>query len=179
MKAGYTTTAALALCVLAGGCAPTVWSRPETTQAQSGVDNARCRLASKALNPDDGFSARGGVAFVIGATVLHGIGRAAVRESDFNDCMKANGYAASAPGTPAAAAPVALAPAVYAGPAVTAPARIVAASAAPYAALRPAPDAAEGQTSDGSLPGGLAATGLRIPGEVARESGMMSPIIPI
>jgi len=86
---------------LAGGCAPTVWYRPETTQAQFGVDNARCRLASKALNPDDGFSARGSAAFVVGATVLHGIGQAAVRQSDFNDCMQANGYVAGAPDAPA------------------------------------------------------------------------------
>jgi hypothetical protein len=55
------------------------------------VDSARCRLASKALNPDDDFSARGSVAFVIGATLLHGIGRTAVRQSDYNDCMEGNG----------------------------------------------------------------------------------------
>src|SRR5437870_2655223 len=151
MKAGDTTTAALALCVFASGCAPTVWYRPETTQAQSGVDNARCRLASKALNPDDGFSARGSAAFVVGATVLHGIGQAAVRQSDFNDCMQANGYVAGAPGAPAAAAaPAPLAPAVYAGPPAASPAPIAAASALPPAVHSVA---AEGQTSDGSYSG--------------------------
>jgi hypothetical protein len=145
MKAGHTTTAALTLCILAGGCVPTVWSRPETTQAQFGVDNARCRLTSKALNPDDGFSARGSAAFVIGATVLHGIGRAAVRQSDFNDCMQANGYVAGAPGTPAAAAaPVPLVPAVYSGPPTPSTAPIATASPVPPIIPLPAPDVDEG-----------------------------------
>jgi hypothetical protein len=151
MKAGHTMTAALALSVFASSCAPTVWYRPETTQAQFGIDNARCRLASKALNPDDGFSARGSAAFVVGATVLHGIGQAAVRQSDFNDCMQANGYVAGAPVAPAAAAaPAPLVPATYAGPPGAAPAQIAAASAVSPLAHSVA---AEGQTSDGSYAG--------------------------
>lgn len=41
-----------ALCALARGCAPTAWYRPDTTQAQFRVDDARCRLIAEGTNPD-------------------------------------------------------------------------------------------------------------------------------
>src|SRR6266446_5562954 len=87
MKAGHKTTAALALCIFAGGCAPTVWYRPETTQAQFGVDNAPCRLLAEGANPDSGVetirtgSFRRDLALNATAGLLHGVAQGlAVRD---------------------------------------------------------------------------------------------------
>jgi len=55
MKTGP-VTATLVLCVLAWGCAPTVWYRPDATQAQLSVDDARCRLITGGANPDTGVA---------------------------------------------------------------------------------------------------------------------------
>jgi hypothetical protein len=79
MKAGHTTTAALALCILAGGCAPTVWYRPGASQAEFGVDNARCRLLAEGANPDSGVetirtgSFKRNLAANAAAGFLHGV----------------------------------------------------------------------------------------------------------
>jgi hypothetical protein len=97
MKAGHTTTAALALCVLAGGCAPTVWYRPETSQAQFRIDNARCQLVAEGANPDAGVgtvrtgSFRRDLAANAAAGFLHGVAQGLAVRHTQELCMQANG----------------------------------------------------------------------------------------
>jgi hypothetical protein len=159
MKAGHTTAAAaLALCVLAGGCAPTVWYRAETSQAQFGVDDARCRLVAEGANPDAGVktihtgSYRRDLAANAAAGFLHGVAQGLAVRHTQELCMQANGYVAGAPGTPAAAAaaaaPVPLLPAVYAGPPAPSPVPIATAAAAPPVVYLPAPDVDEGMVTN-------------------------------
>ena len=148
MKVGRTNTVALALCLLAGGCAPTVWYRPNTTQAELGIDNARCTLVAEGANPDSGVetistgSFKRDLAVNAAAGVLHGVAQGLAVGHTYGLCMQANGYVANAPGAPAAAPGVLVppGPAVYPGPAISSPAPIAAASLAPNVAPVPAPN---------------------------------------
>jgi hypothetical protein len=81
-----------------------VWNRPSTSAAEFNADNAKCRLAARAMNKDD-FEAHGRIGFVIAASLVHGIAQGAATQQDYNDCMQANGYVPSEPSTP----PVAMA----------------------------------------------------------------------
>jgi hypothetical protein len=168
MKAGYTMTAALALCVLASGCAgrspnPVAVAQPFDQQldcpaifAQLNVDNERI----SDLSGDQGAKVAQNVAagvvglfiwpvwFGMGFQGTAGIEIRALQDrrqylatlAQQKHCTA--GYMAGAPGTPAAAAPAAVLPAVYAGPPAPAPAPIAAASAASPIAPLPAPDVA-------------------------------------
>jgi hypothetical protein len=77
--------AAPAIALLAlSACAPTVWDRPYTSAAEFNADNAKCRLAARAMNRDD-FEAHGRIGFVIAASLVHGIAQGAATQQDYND----------------------------------------------------------------------------------------------
>jgi hypothetical protein len=75
-----------------GGCAPIVWDKPSGTQAEFNVDNARCRMVARGLNPG-GFVAAGSTEFVAGAALGNAIGTAANQRATYRDCMEMQGYA--------------------------------------------------------------------------------------
>jgi hypothetical protein len=89
---------AIALLALAA-CAPTVWDRPYTSTAEFNTDNAKCRLAARAMNRDE-FEAHGRIGFVIAASLIHGIAQGVATQQDYNDCMEANGYVPREPSAP-------------------------------------------------------------------------------
>ena len=78
------------------GCAPTVWDRPGTTQAQFNQDNARCRMVARDMAPGD-FYAQGSPQFVAGAAVGNVIGTAVAQNVNYRDCMMAVGYTPESP----------------------------------------------------------------------------------
>ena len=74
-----------------GACAPTIWDKPEATQADFNQDSARCRLLARGMNPG-GFYAQGSAEFVAGAALGNAIGTAANQGATYRDCMMATGY---------------------------------------------------------------------------------------
>jgi hypothetical protein len=81
---------ALARCMLIVGCAPIVWDKLGGTQAQFNVENARCRMVARGLNPGT-FYAAGSTEFVAGAVLGNAIGTAANQRQTYRDCMEMKG----------------------------------------------------------------------------------------
>jgi hypothetical protein len=93
MCAGLTVTL-----VALSGCAPTIWDRPGTTQAEFNMDNARCRLVAEGANPapdtDPIYTGnfKRDLAVNAGAGLAEGlVQRLAIRHT-YDLCMEANGY---------------------------------------------------------------------------------------
>jgi hypothetical protein len=82
---------------LLGACAPTIWDKPDATQADFNQDSARCRLLARGMNPG-GFYAQGSAQFVAGAALGNTLGTAANQRATYRDCMMATGYAPRASG---------------------------------------------------------------------------------
>jgi hypothetical protein len=82
---------------LLGACAPTIWDKPDATQADFNQDSARCRLLVRGMNPG-GFYAQGSAQFVAGAALGNTLGTAANQRATYRDCMMATGYAPRASG---------------------------------------------------------------------------------
>ena len=78
-------------------CAPTIWDKPDATQADFDRDSARCRLLARGMNPGD-FYAQGSASFVAGAALGNAIGTAANQATTYRDCMIAVGYTPRASG---------------------------------------------------------------------------------
>ena len=83
--------AIIGLAITLGACAPIVWDKPGGTQAQFNVENARCRMVARGLNPG-GFYAAGSTEFVAGAALGNAIGTAVNQRQTYRDCMEMQGY---------------------------------------------------------------------------------------
>jgi hypothetical protein len=99
--------AALAVAGLSA-CAPTVWSRPGTSQAEFNMDRARCQLMAEGANPGRDIDPvhtghlKRDLAANAALGVLSGIAQGAAVSHTFSLCMQAKGYM---PGEMASAAP--------------------------------------------------------------------------
>jgi hypothetical protein len=98
--------AIIGLALALGACAPIVWDKPGGTQAQFNVDNARCRMVARGLNPG-GFIAAGSTEFIAGAALGNAIGTAANQRATYRDCMETQSYTESGTASGAYAAEVA------------------------------------------------------------------------
>jgi hypothetical protein len=78
-------------------CAPTIWDKPNATQADFDRDSARCRLLARGMNPGD-FYAQGSASFVAGAALGNAVGTAPNQAATYRDCMIAVGYTPQASG---------------------------------------------------------------------------------
>ena len=83
----------LAIALSIAACAPLVWEKPGTTQAEVNADKYACEAQARALNPGGSY-AQGSVGFVVAATLVSAVTTAADRSALFEDCMTARGYAA-------------------------------------------------------------------------------------
>ncbi len=126
-------------------CAPTVWDRPGTTEAQFSMDSARCRIMAEGATPgvDPGTVSTGNVRRDLAANaaigIFAGLAQAAEIQHKFNLCMQANGYIPRQPGAqpPAIAASAPPIPLVPPGLAAAPPPPAQAASPAAQATLPP------------------------------------------
>src|SRR5579885_1925905 len=97
MRIGRYTHFGLAALVLCA-CAPTVWDRPGTTQAEFHRDNARCRLFAEGAVPDPntGTISTGNFKQDLAANaavgVLAGMAQGIAVQHKYDLCMQANGY---------------------------------------------------------------------------------------
>ncbi len=95
-----------ALIAVAGlsACAPTVWDRPDTSQAQFNMDKAQCRLWAEGAVPDSDVGTintghfKRDLAANAAAGLVVGIAQGVAVHHKHDLCMEAKGYIARAPG---------------------------------------------------------------------------------
>jgi hypothetical protein len=105
--------AGLVIALLAlSACAPTVWDRPGTTQAEFSVNNAQCRLMAEGANPDTNTgvihtgSFKRDLAVNVAAGLAQGLVQGLAIRHTYDLCMKANGYVEHASGAVASSSPL-------------------------------------------------------------------------
>jgi hypothetical protein len=105
-------------------CAPTVWNRPGTSQAEFNMDRAQCQVMAEGANPDRDIDPintghfKRDLAANAAVGILSGIAQGAAVGHSFSLCMQAKGYmpgesepvakAAPAPSRPATQAEIAV-----------------------------------------------------------------------
>jgi hypothetical protein len=97
-----------ALMAVAGlsACAPTIWDRPGTSQAEFGMDKAQCRLWAEGAVPDSDVGTintghfKRDLAANAAAGLVVGIAQGMAVQHKHDLCMEAKGYVARAPGAP-------------------------------------------------------------------------------
>lgn len=83
--------AAALLALSLSACAPMVWDKAGATQQEFSVDDAKCKLMARGMNPGD-FYAQGSTGFVAGAAAVNVIGTAVGQRQTYQECMTASGY---------------------------------------------------------------------------------------